>query len=139
MRVTIVGTGYVGLITGACLADFGHLVTCVDREKERVARLNEGRIPIYEPGLAAIVERNAKAGRLFFVTEIAPAVTSADVVMLAVGTPARRGDGLADVSFVMEAAGEVAASLRDDGVVVTKSTVPVGTGDDVEALIRRRR
>src|SRR5213079_538144 len=95
MRVTIVGTGYVGLVTGACLADFGHVVTCVDKEKAKVARLNEGRIPIYEPGLAAIVERNAKAGRLFFVTDVAPAVTSADVVMLAVGTPARRGDGLA--------------------------------------------
>src|SRR5712671_3511629 len=139
MRVTIVGTGYVGLVTGACLSDFGHVVTCVDKDQTKVARLNAGEMPIYEPGLAAIVERNAKAGRLFFVTDIAPAVQSADVVMLAVGTPARRGDGLADVSFVIEAAGEAAASLRDHAVVVTKSTVPVGTGDEVEALIRKRR
>jgi UDPglucose 6-dehydrogenase len=139
MRVTIIGTGYVGLVTGACLSDFGHVVTCVDKDAAKIARLNQGLIPIYEPGLDAVVERNAKASRLFFVTQVAAAVKSADIVMLAVGTPARRGDGLADVSFVMEAAREAAVSLRDNAVVVTKSTVPVGTGDEVEALIRRLR
>jgi UDPglucose 6-dehydrogenase len=139
MRVTIIGTGYVGLVTGACLSDFGHVVTCVDKDAAKIARLNQGLIPIYEPGLEAVVERNAKASRLFFVTEVAAAVTSADIVMLAVGTPARRGDGLADLSFVMEAAKEAAVSLRDNAVVVTKSTVPVGTGDEVEALIRKLR
>src|SRR5882757_5782380 len=101
MRVTIIGTGYVGLVTGACLSDFGHVVTCVDKDQAKVARLNQGQIPIYEPGLDAVVERNAKASRLFFVTEVAAAAQSADIVMLAVGTPARRGDGVADVSFVM--------------------------------------
>jgi UDPglucose 6-dehydrogenase len=139
MRVTIIGTGYVGLVTGACLSDFGHVVTCVDKDAEKVTRLKEGHIPIFEPGLDVVVERNAKASRLFFTSDTAAAVNTAEVVMLAVGTPARRGDGMADVSFVMEAASEVAAALHDGLVVVTKSTVPVGTGDEVEALIRKLR
>jgi UDPglucose 6-dehydrogenase len=139
MRVTIIGTGYVGLVTGACLSDFGHTVTCVDKDAGKVSRLQHGRIPIFEPGLEGLVERNIRAGRLSFTGETVPAVGSADVVMLAVGTPARRGDGLADVSFVMEATRELAGSLKDRAVVVTKSTVPIGTGDDVEALIRELR
>jgi len=139
MRVTIMGAGYVGLVTGACLSDFGHVVTCIDKDPSKIERLNRGEIPIYEPGLDDLVERNTRAGRLSFTGETAPAVASADVVMLAVGTPARRGDGLADVTYVMEAAAEIAASLKDGAVVVTKSTVPVGTGDDVEAMIRKTR
>jgi UDPglucose 6-dehydrogenase len=139
MRVTVIGTGYVGLVSGACFSDFGHIVSCVDKDAAKIARLNNGEIPIFEPGLDDIVARNAKAGRLFFTTDSKAAIASADVVMLAVGTPARRGDGLADVSFVMEAAREVAEALAHYAVVVTKSTVPVGTGDDVETLIRKTR
>jgi len=139
MRVTIIGTGYVGLVTGACLSDFGHIVTCVDKDAGKISRLQQGRLPIFEPGLEALVERNIRGGRLFFTGETISAVGSAEVVMLAVGTPARRGDGLADVSFVMDATRELAAALKDRTVVVTKSTVPIGTGDDVEALIRELR
>ena len=139
MRVTIIGSGYVGLVTGACLSDFGHIVTCVDQDAGKISALQQGRIPIFEPGLDALVERNIKARRLFFTGETASAVGSAEVVMLAVGTPARRGDGLADVSFVMAAARELAPALSDGAVVVTKSTVPIGTGDDVDALIRDLR
>ncbi len=139
MRVTIIGTGYVGLVSGACLSDFGHIVTCVDKDASKIERLRQHRIPIFEPGLEAIVERNTRAKRLFFTSKTAPAVSAAEVVMLAVGTPARRGDGLADVSFVMEAARELTPALKDRAVVVTKSTVPIGTGDEVEALIRKLR
>ena len=139
MRVTIIGTGYVGLVSGACLSDFGHIVTCVDKDASKIERLRQRRIPIFEPGLEAIVERNTRAKRLFFTSKTAPAVSAAEVVMLAVGTPARRGDGLADVSFVMEAARELTPALKDRAVVVTKSTVPIGTGDEVEALIRKLR
>src|SRR4051794_7859233 len=106
MRAAIIGAGYVGLVTGACLSDFGHAVTCVDKDAGKIARLNAGEIPIVEPGLGALIERNVKAERLFFADETAAAVAAADVVLLAVGTPARRGDGFADVSFVMEAARE---------------------------------
>src|SRR4051812_12942182 len=112
MRVTIVGTGYVGLVSGACLSDFGHIVTCVDKDTEKLARLNKGQIPIFEPGLEALVENNVKAGRLFFTSDLATAVAAAEVVMLAVGTPARRGDGFADVSFVMEAVRDVALAIQ---------------------------
>src|SRR5262245_16654713 len=139
MKVTVIGTGYVGLVSGACFSDFGHVVSCVDKDAGKIARLNKGEIPIFEPGLDDLVARNVKAGRLFFTTDAQGAVAAGDVVMLAVGTPARRGDGLADVSFVMEAAREVAAALADYTVVVTKSTVPVGTGDEVETLIRKVR
>jgi UDPglucose 6-dehydrogenase len=139
MRVTIIGSGYVGLVTGACFSDFGHVVSCVDKDASKIARLKRGEIPIFEPGLDDIVERNMKGGRLSFTSETQTSVSSADIVLLAVGTPARRGDGLADVSFVMEAARDLAAALRGGAVVVTKSTVPVGTSDEVEALIRSAR
>jgi UDPglucose 6-dehydrogenase len=139
MHVTIIGTGYVGLVSGACLSDFGHIVTCVDKDAQKVVRLNTGEIPIFEPGLDALVERNVKAGRLFFTSDTAPGVAAADVVLLAVGTPARRGDGFADVSFVMAAARVAAAAMQGYTVLVTKSTVPVGTGDEVEALVRKTR
>ena len=139
MRVTIIGTGYVGLVTGACLSDFGHTVTCVDKDGGKISRLQQGKVPIFEPGLEGLVERNIRAGRLSFTGETMPAVGSAEVVMLAVGTPARRGDGLADVSFVMAATRELAGALTDRAVLVTKSTVPIGTGDDVETLIRELR
>jgi UDPglucose 6-dehydrogenase len=138
MRVTIIGTGYVGLVTGACLSDFGHVVTCVDKDEAKIGRVRQGQMPIFEPGLEAIVGRNTKADRLFFACEAKASVPTADVVMLAVGTPARRGDRGADLSFLMEAAGDVAELLRDQSVVVTKSTVPIGTGDEVEALIAKR-
>jgi UDPglucose 6-dehydrogenase len=139
MRVAIIGSGYVGLVTGACFSDFGHVVSCVDKDAAKIERLKRGEIPIFEPGLDDIVERNVKGGRLSFTSETQTAVSAADIVMLAVGTPARRGDGLADVSFVMEAARDLAPALRGGAVVVTKSTVPVGTSDEVEALIRKAR
>src|SRR5215210_2518866 len=139
MRVTIIGTGYVGLVTGACLSDFGHIVTCVDKDVHKLARLDLGELPVFEPGLDVLVKRNTKAERLSFTGDTTPAVAAADVVMLAVGTPARRGDGFADVSFVMEAAREVASAMQGYTVLVTKSTVPVGTGDDVQAMVRKSR
>jgi UDPglucose 6-dehydrogenase len=139
MRVTIIGSGYVGLVTGACLADFGHVVSCVDKDAAKIERLRRGEIPIFEPGLDDIVARNQKGGRLSFTSDTQASVSTADVVMLAVGTPARRGDGLADVSFVMAAAADVARALRAGALVVTKSTVPVGTADEVEALVRKAR
>jgi UDPglucose 6-dehydrogenase len=139
MRVAVVGSGYVGLVSGACFSDFGHVVTCIDTDAAKVARLKEGGIPIFEPGLDVLVKRNFDADRLFFTTEFGPAISGADVVLIAVGTPSRRGEGLADVSFVMEAARQVARYVDGFTVVVTKSTVPVGTGDDVEAAIRAVR
>ena len=142
MHVTIIGTGYVGLVSGACFSDFGHIVTCVDKDAAKIARLERGEIPIYETGLEDIVERNVKAGRLSFTTRLDSAVAPADVVMIAVGTPSRRGDGFADLSFVLAAAREIAPHLKAQTLVVTKSTVPVGTGDQVEntiAELRRNR
>ena len=142
MHVTIIGTGYVGLVSGACFSDFGHIVTCVDKDAAKIARLERGEIPIYETGLEDIVERNVKAGRLSFTTQLDSAVAPADVVMIAVGTPSRRGDGFADLSFVLAAAREIAPHLKPQTLVVTKSTVPVGTGDQVEdtiAELRRNR
>jgi UDPglucose 6-dehydrogenase len=135
----MVGAGYVGLVTGACLADFGHSVVCVDKDAERIDRLNKGIIPIFEPGLDALVKTNREAGRLRFATELGPAVTGADAVFIAVGTPSRRGDGYADLTFVYDAAREIAAALDDYTLVVTKSTVPVGTGDEIEDIIRTSR
>ncbi|WP_127145095.1 UDP-glucose dehydrogenase family protein [Pelagibacterium montanilacus] len=135
MRITMIGAGYVGLVSGACLSDFGHEVVCVDVSAEKIARLEQGDMPIYEPGLAALVADNARAGRLSFTTELAPAVSDADVVFIAVGTPSRRGDGHADLSYVHEAAAQIGRALRGFTVVVTKSTVPVGTGDEVERII----
>jgi UDPglucose 6-dehydrogenase len=139
VHVTIVGTGYVGLVSGACFSDFGHVVTCVDKDAAKIGRLARGDIPIFESGLEDLVERNVKAGRLFFTTGLDSAIAPADVVMIAVGTPSRRGDGFADVSFVLEAAREIARDLRPQTIVVTKSTVPVGTGDEVENAIASAR
>jgi UDPglucose 6-dehydrogenase len=136
MRITMVGTGYVGVVSGACFADFGHQVICVDKNAEKIAALKRGEIPIFEPDLDRLVETNARAGRLSFTTDLADPVSHSDAVFIAVGTPSRRGDGHADLSYVYAAAREIAASLRDFTVVITKSTVPVGTGDEVERLIR---
>jgi UDPglucose 6-dehydrogenase len=139
MRVAMIGTGYVGLVSGACLSEFGHDVVCVDKETTKIAALTAGRIPIFEPGLDEVVAVNVKAGRLSFTTDLAAAVKAADAVFIAVGTPSRRGDGHADLSFVFGAAEEIAAALDGYTVVITKSTVPVGTGRKVEDIIRRRR
>ncbi len=139
MRVAMIGTGYVGLVSGACFADFGHTVTCIDKDAGKIARLKQGEIPIFEPGLEDLVTRNAREGRLFFTTEAAEAVKTADAVFIAVGTPSRRGDGHADLSYVYAAAEEIAGLIGGFTVVVTKSTVPVGTGDEVEAILRRAR
>ncbi len=136
MRITMIGAGYVGLVSGACFADFGHDVTCVDKAADKIDALNVGRMPIYEPGLDQLVAANVAAGRLRFTTELAPNVAGADAVFIAVGTPSRRGDGHADLSYVFDATREIAAALTGSTVVVTKSTVPVGTGDKVEALLR---
>ena len=139
MRITMIGSGYVGLVSGACFADFGHEVTCVDLNQAKIEALQAGRIPIFEPGLDALVTENAAAGRLTFTTQLAPAVAAADVVFIAVGTPSRRGDGHADLSYVHAAAREIALAANGFTVVVTKSTVPVGTGDEVERIIRETR
>ncbi|MBB3971741.1 UDP-glucose dehydrogenase family protein [Hansschlegelia beijingensis] len=136
MRVTVIGSGYVGLVSGACFADFGHQVACIDSDERKIEALNKAIVPIYEPGLDELVERNLSAGRLTFSTELAPAVREADVVMIAVGTPSRRGNGHADLTFVMEAARQIAGALEGFTVVVNKSTVPVGAGDDVERVMR---
>ncbi|MER2219851.1 UDP-glucose dehydrogenase family protein [Methylobacterium brachiatum] len=139
MRIAMIGAGYVGLVSGACLADFGHSVVCIDRDPDKIASLNAGRMPIYEPGLDALVAENVRQGRLAFGTSLREAVAEADAVFIAVGTPSRRGDGFADLSFVFDAAREIAAALSGFTVVVTKSTVPVGTGDEVERIIREIR
>ncbi len=136
MRIAMIGSGYVGLVSGACFADFGHIVTCVDKDAGKIDALNAGDIPIFEPGLEDIVASNSRQKRLLFTTDLAPAVRGADAVFIAVGTPSRRGGGHADLSYVHEAAGEIAAALDGFTVIVTKSTVPVGTGDDVERIIR---
>src|ERR1700720_4096779 len=136
MRIAMIGTGYVGLVSGACFADFGHQVTCVDKDGDKIAGLRRGEIPIFEPGLDALVASNVKAGRLDFATDLAAPVAEADAVFIAVGTPSRRGDGHADLTYVHTAAREIAAGLKGFTVVITKSTVPVGTGDEVERLIR---
>ena len=139
MRVAMIGTGYVGLVSGACFADFGHHVTCIDKNAEKIDQLRSGGVPIYEPGLDLLIERNVREGRLDFETDLTDAVKAADVVFIAVGTPSRRGDGHADLSYVYAAAEEIARSMDGFTVVVTKSTVPVGTGDEVEAVIRKTR
>ncbi len=136
MDVAMIGTGYVGLVSGACFSEFGHQVVCVDKDESKIAALREGRMPIYEPGLDALVERNVRAGRLRFTTDLAAAVGQADAVFIAVGTPSRRGDGEADLSYVFAAAEEIGRALAGYTVVVTKSTVPVGTGRQVEKVIR---
>ncbi|WP_133770248.1 UDP-glucose dehydrogenase family protein [Enterovirga rhinocerotis] len=139
MRIAMVGAGYVGLVSGACFADFGHEVVCVDKDPAKIESLRAGHIPIFEPGLEETVAANVRAGRLSFSTDLAAAVPQADAVFIAVGTPSRRGDGFADLSHVYAAAREIAASLEGYTVVVTKSTVPVGTGDEVDRIIRETR
>jgi UDPglucose 6-dehydrogenase len=139
MHIAMIGTGYVGLVSGACFADFGHHVTCVDKDAKKIAALNAGDLPIYEPDLDRLVAVNMKGGRLAFATDLAGPVRDADAVFIAVGTPSRRGDGHADLSYVYAAAREIAAALSGFTVVVTKSTVPVGTGDEVERIIRETR
>src|SRR6201994_2981765 len=136
MRIAMIGTGYVGLVSGACFADFGHQVTCVDKDGDKIASLRGGEIPIFEPGLDALVAANAEAGRLDFATDLSAPVAEADAVFIAVGTPSRRGDGHADLSYVYAAARELALHLKGFTVIITKSTVPVGTADEVERLIR---
>jgi UDPglucose 6-dehydrogenase len=139
MRVAMIGSGYVGLVSGACFADFGHEVCCVDKDASKIAALEAGRMPIFEPGLEDLVERNVSEGRLAFATELTDAVARAELVFIAVGTPSRRGDGHADLSYVYAAAREIAQAMTGYTVVVTKSTVPVGTGDEVERIIREER
>jgi UDPglucose 6-dehydrogenase len=139
MRVAMIGSGYVGLVSGACFADFGHRVVCVDKDTGKIASLNKGEMPIYEPGLQELVARNVAQERLYFTNDLKSAVGEADAVFIAVGTPSRRGDGHADLTYVQEAAREIAKALTHFTVVVTKSTVPVGTGDDVERIIRETR
>lgn len=135
MRVTMVGTGYVGLVSGACFADFGHQVICVDKDAGKIDRLHQGIMPIFEPGLEDLVASNVKAGRLSFTTDLSEAVRDADTVFIAVGTPSRRGDGHADLSYVEQAAREIAEHMQGYTVVVNKSTVPVGTGDLVQSIM----
>lgn len=136
MRIVMIGSGYVGLVSGACFADFGHHVTCVDKSEAKIAALEAGEVPIFEPGLEAIIQQNREAGRLDFSKDLAPSVGEADVVFIGVGTPSRRGDGHADLTYVYAAAREIAAAVKGFTVIVTKSTVPVGTGDEIERIFR---
>ncbi|ASY62183.1 UDP-glucose dehydrogenase [Sinorhizobium sojae CCBAU 05684] len=136
MKITMIGAGYVGLVSGVCFADFGHDVVCLDKDEGKIAALEKGQIPIFEPGLDQLVAHNVASGRLTFTTDLTSAVAGSDVIFIAVGTPSRRGDGHADLSYVYAAAREIAANLSGFTVVVTKSTVPVGTGDEVERIIR---
>ena len=135
MRIAMIGTGYVGLVSGACFADFGHQVCCIDKDAAKIDGLNNGRMPIWEPGLEALVKDNASRGRLTFTTDLPSGVENADAVFIAVGTPARRGDGHADLRFVFAAVRELARVVKPGTVVVTKSTVPVGTGDEIEKIL----
>ncbi|HEX8640104.1 MAG TPA: UDP-glucose/GDP-mannose dehydrogenase family protein [Allosphingosinicella sp.] len=136
MRIAIIGTGYVGLVSGACFSDFGHDVVCVDKDAAKIDALERGVLPIFEPGLDRLVARNVEGGRLSFTTDLAAGVDAAEAIFIAVGTPSRRGDGHADLSYVYSAAREVADALKGPAVIVTKSTVPVGTGDEVERILR---
>ena len=138
MRVAMIGTGYVGLVSGACFADFGHDVICIDKDAAKIERLRAGQMPIYEPGLEVLVARNVEAGRLSFASDY-EAVRTADAVFIAVGTPSRRGDGYADLSYVYAATEEIAPLIDGFTIIVTKSTVPVGTGDEIESILRRLR
>ena len=138
MRVVMIGAGYVGLVSGACFADFGHQVACIDKDAARIAALKRGEIPIFEPGLAELVESNVRQGRLEFAAE-ASRIGEAEAIFIAVGTPSRRGDGHADLSFVYQAVREIASLIKSTAVVITKSTVPVGTGDEIENILRQKR
>src|SRR3954451_7967469 len=135
MRIAMIGTGYVGLVSGACFADFGHKVACVDKDGAKIDGLNAGVMPIWEPGLEALVKANFERGRLSFTTDVEAGVTDAEAVFIAVGTPARRGDGHADLTYVFAAVRELAKVMKPGTVVVTKSTVPVGTGDKIVAIL----
>ena len=139
MKIAMIGTGYVGLVSGACFAEFGLEVVCVDKDERKIAMLEEGRIPIYEPGLDVLVERHRSAGRLSFTTDLAAAIDEAEAVFIGVGTPSRRGDGHADLTYVFAAAEEIAASLKHPTLVVTKSTVPVGTGRKLQKIFASQR
>src|SRR3954452_8105533 len=139
MRVAMIGTGYVGLVSGACFADFGHHVVCIDKDARKIDALRQGVIPIHEPGLAELVSSNLSEGRLSFPTDLTEAMSKAQVAFIAVGTPARRGDGHADLAYVYAAAREIAQNMKGLDVVITKSTVPVGTGDEVEHIFRETR
>jgi UDPglucose 6-dehydrogenase len=139
MKVTIIGAGYVGLVSGTCFADFGHSVTCVDTDPSKIEKLTRGEIPIFEPGLDQLVAKNVREGRLSFALDGAAAISEADAIFIAVGTPSRRGDGHADLSYVYAAAEDIARHMKGFTVIVNKSTVPVGTGDEVEEIIRRVR
>src|SRR5690348_8084394 len=139
MRIAMIGTGYVGLVSGACLSEFGHEVTCIDKDSGKIDALKAGKIPIFEPGLEDVVAANMKAGRLSFAADLSAAVPNAHAVFIAVGTPSRRGDGHADLSYVFSAAEEIAQALNRYSVIVTKSTVPVGTSRKVEEIIRKAR
>ena len=136
MKIAMVGSGYVGLVSGACFADFGHEVVCIDKDQSKIDRLHDGIMPIYEPGLDQLVANNVKAGRLTFTTDLAEGIAGASAIFIAVGTPSRRGDGHADLSFVYAVAEEGGQNLSNEAVIVTKSTVPVGTGDEVERILR---
>jgi UDPglucose 6-dehydrogenase len=136
MKITMIGAGYVGLVSGACFADFGHEVICVDLDAAKIDALHAGIMPIYEPGLDSLVKTNVQAGRLSFTTDLKEGVAEADAIFIAVGTPSRRGDGHADLSYVFQAAHDIAAAITKSVVVVTKSTVPVGTGDEVERILK---
>ena len=135
MKIAMVGSGYVGLVSGTCLADFGHDVVCIDKDPAKIDRLREGQMPIFEPGLESLVARNVREGRLSFTTSLAEGIDGAGAIFIAVGTPSRRGDGHADLSFVFEVAHEIGEHLSGQAVIVTKSTVPVGTGDEVERIL----
>ena len=139
MRIAMIGSGYVGLVSGACFADFGHIVTCVDKDPDKIAALIRGEMPIFEPGLAELVAKNVRQERLFFTTNLMEPAKAAEAIFIAVGTPSRRGDGHADLTYVFKAAREIAASLTGYKVIVTKSTVPVGTGDEVARIIAEER
>ncbi|MCH2486380.1 MAG: UDP-glucose/GDP-mannose dehydrogenase family protein [Erythrobacter sp.] len=136
MKIAMVGSGYVGLVSGACFADFGHEVVCIDKDQSKIDRLHDGIMPIYEPGLDQLVASNVKAGRLSFTTDLSEGIAGTAAIFIAVGTPSRRGDGHADLSFVYAVAEEIGANLSNEAVIVTKSTVPVGTGDEVERILK---
>ena len=135
-NLCVIGVGYVGLVTGACLADLGNRVTCLNRNKQKSENLKRGILPIYEPGLEDLLVRNRASGRITFTTELQPAISAADLVFLAVGTPMRRGDGFADLSYIYKAVAEIAPHLSGSTVIATKSTVPVGTSREIERRIR---
>src|SRR5438093_6541713 len=139
MRIVMIGTGYVGLVSGACFADFGHYVTCVDKDGRKIEQLQRGEMPIFETGLAELVGTNLRQGRLEFSTDASETLQGADAVFIAVGTPSRRGDGYADLSYIYTAVREIAPLLSERTVIVTKSTVPVGTGDEIEVILRDLR